>query len=517
MPVVLQVAANHLTSAGGAAYTWDARGNLVSDGTFTYTYDAAGRMVRAESVTLTLVYTYNSAGLRVAQSVDGDVTTFAWDWASGVPEMLSEGQAMGSSIALYLVGHETLGRWDGADWTYYLRDALGSIRQETDGTGGVTDSREWTPFGMEVGTAQEGLGYAGEWWDVHVGLLYLRARWYEPQTGRFTRRDPWEGSPQQPGTNNGFNYVMGNPIHLKDPTGLQVDSPGARFMACCFDLHSISHGAGTPYGYNPYYAISAEEAVRICTESYNMNNWNRNDFRLGGSLPERAHDLFGWFLFNWRGTYNTDRLFFDGNQALTRELAHSVLINVLRIRYYNGEDLSGPTHYDYNRAELAGASLDSLTSLFKNKSLSLSFVMGSFWYQIKAVGSNRIGFRIDNDMTLESGSHIAFRFRPEYAQTVEDLITQDPGLKKTPLYLLIADERYELISILSSRTRAETVGSQGGGSLYQTFTWTENRHCEPRGGPHGGFFPLDIQVWKGFQSVTEDPEGFPPADNVLFP
>jgi hypothetical protein len=47
---------------------------------------------------------------------------------------------VGSSIALYLVGHETLGRWDGADWTYCLPDALGSIRQATDGTGAVTDS-----------------------------------------------------------------------------------------------------------------------------------------------------------------------------------------------------------------------------------------------------------------------------------------------------------------------------------------------------------------------------------------
>ena len=76
--------------------------------------------------------------------------------------MLSDGQAMGSSIALYLVSHETLGQWDGAAWAYYLPDALGSIRQETDGTGDVTDSREWTPFGVEVGTAQEG-GYGGRW------------------------------------------------------------------------------------------------------------------------------------------------------------------------------------------------------------------------------------------------------------------------------------------------------------------------------------------------------------------
>jgi hypothetical protein len=217
-------------------------------------------------------------------------------------------------------------------------------------------------------------------------------------------------------------------------------------------------------------------------------------------------------LFNWRGTYNTDRLFFDGNQALTRELANGDLIDDLRIRYYQGEDLSGPTHRDFNLAEFARTILfDSVDA--PEGSLPLSFVMGSFWYQVKTVGSDRIGFRIDNDMTLESGSHIAFRFRPEYAKTVEDLIAQDPGLENTPLYLLVADTRYKLISILSSRTRAETVGSQGGGSLYQTFTWTESRLCLPV----GIFIPRDVQVWDRFQSVTIDPEGFPPADTVPFP
>jgi uncharacterized protein RhaS with RHS repeats len=111
-------AANRLTSVGGVSYTWDERGNLTSDGTFTYTYNGAGRMVRVEGVTLTLVYTYNANGLRVAQSVDGDVTEFAWDWASGLPEMLTEGGN------LYLVGHETLARWDGAAYDHLLYGEL---------------------------------------------------------------------------------------------------------------------------------------------------------------------------------------------------------------------------------------------------------------------------------------------------------------------------------------------------------------------------------------------------------
>jgi hypothetical protein len=128
--------ANRLTKVGDVVYTWDARGNLSNDGVFTYTYNAAGRMVRAQSVTATLVYTYNHSGLRVAQSVESHQSAFSWDWATGVPEMLSDGDA------LYLVGHETLGQWDGA-WSYYLPDALGSVRQATDGAGTVVSAREW--------------------------------------------------------------------------------------------------------------------------------------------------------------------------------------------------------------------------------------------------------------------------------------------------------------------------------------------------------------------------------------
>ncbi|HDQ72679.1 MAG TPA: PKD domain-containing protein, partial [Chloroflexi bacterium] len=205
-------AANRLTKVGDVAYTWDAWGNLTNDGVFTYTYNAAGRMVRAESVTATLVYTYTADGLRVAQSADGAVTTFAWDWATGVPELLSTGSAR------YLVGHDTLGQWDGA-WTYYLPDALGSVRQATDGAGAVVSAREWSPYGVEVGAAQPGLGYTGEWFDDDVGLVYLRARWYDADAGRFIRRDPWEGERQRPISLQPYLYAIDNPVNLTDPTG----------------------------------------------------------------------------------------------------------------------------------------------------------------------------------------------------------------------------------------------------------------------------------------------------------
>jgi len=81
-------AANRLTSVDGVTYTWDDRGNLVNDGVFTYTYNSAGRMVRAESVPLTLAYTYNARDLPRAQAVDGVETAFTWDLASPLTPVL---------------------------------------------------------------------------------------------------------------------------------------------------------------------------------------------------------------------------------------------------------------------------------------------------------------------------------------------------------------------------------------------------------------------------------------------
>jgi hypothetical protein len=83
-------------------------------------------MVRAMNLDNTIVYTYTADGLRVQQAVGGLTTSYTWDWATGVPELLSDGES------LYLIGYDTLGwqRGDGLDraaevWTFVLPDALG--------------------------------------------------------------------------------------------------------------------------------------------------------------------------------------------------------------------------------------------------------------------------------------------------------------------------------------------------------------------------------------------------------
>ena len=64
------------------------------------------------------------------------------------------------------------------------------------------------------------LGYRGE---LHMdGLIHLRARDYTPTTGRFTTRDPVDGSPGRSAAWNAYPYALNSPVVEVDPTGLKV-------------------------------------------------------------------------------------------------------------------------------------------------------------------------------------------------------------------------------------------------------------------------------------------------------
>ncbi|MCL4471289.1 MAG: RHS repeat-associated core domain-containing protein [Gammaproteobacteria bacterium] len=58
-------------------------------------------------------------------------------------------------------------------------------------------------------------GYTGREPDV-TGLIYYRARYYDPTIGRFISRDP-AGMPD--GINQ-YAYVRNNPVNFTDPLGL---------------------------------------------------------------------------------------------------------------------------------------------------------------------------------------------------------------------------------------------------------------------------------------------------------
>lgn len=81
---------------------------------------------------------------------------------------------------------------------------------------------------MSFGGSPTLLGYAGELSDP-TGLVFLRARWYDPSTGRFMTSDPERGDPPSPRSLNPYIYGYANPILLTDPKGRCPMCWGAAF------------------------------------------------------------------------------------------------------------------------------------------------------------------------------------------------------------------------------------------------------------------------------------------------
>jgi RHS repeat-associated protein len=107
-----------------------------------------------------------------------------------------------------------------------MYDGGGSVRQLTNSLGAVTDEYEYDAFGNSFtrsGTTPNNYLYRGEQFDSDLGLYYLRARYYNPATGRFMSRDPENGIITDPKTLHKYDYAGGDPVNLKDPTGREDD------------------------------------------------------------------------------------------------------------------------------------------------------------------------------------------------------------------------------------------------------------------------------------------------------
>jgi RHS repeat-associated protein len=165
----------------------------------------------------------------VAKTVDGVTTDYVLDPAAGLTQVLQE--TTSGQTTSYLYGHDLLAQYDSGTWAYHVNDGLGSVRQLADPTGQVVQGYSFSPFGVPLGeSGGEPYGFTGEQWDAEVELLYLRARYYQPRTGRFITEDPFPGLRGKPQTLNQFVYVTNNAVNRTDPTGkiTRAEAPQAK-------------------------------------------------------------------------------------------------------------------------------------------------------------------------------------------------------------------------------------------------------------------------------------------------
>ena len=73
-----------------------------------------------------------------------------------------------------------------------------------------------------AGSATTNYAFTGEWADG-TGLVHLRARYLDPNSGRFMQTDLASGSATEPSTWNEYLYVMNDPTNRSDPSGMSPD------------------------------------------------------------------------------------------------------------------------------------------------------------------------------------------------------------------------------------------------------------------------------------------------------
>jgi RHS repeat-associated protein len=235
-PAYVPVAAAMTFDADNAQATYaghgtprDANGNmllsLISGTVVPVAYDVRNRLVSAGGVG----YSYDAENRRVRATSGGTTTTYIVNPNAPLSQLLISKTAAGAVTRnVYGIGliYQDSG---GTAVTYLHGDYRGSTIAVTGPAGTVTGRIEYGPYGEIVTqsgattTTFKYIGQAGAETDPN-GLVYMRARVYNPALRRFLQNDGLLLIPGVSGTDNRYAYTGDRPSDRSDPLGMDWSS-----------------------------------------------------------------------------------------------------------------------------------------------------------------------------------------------------------------------------------------------------------------------------------------------------
>ncbi len=231
--------ADELETGPGVTYTYDEVGQRTkttpSSGPATsYGYDEAGNLIaverpkEGETGEIKDSYAYNGNGLRTSQTISGTTSYLAWDITREVPVILNDS----TDSYVYGPGGLPIEQINSEGNVLYLHhDQQGSTRLLTSATGTAAATATYDAYGNKTGStgsATTALGYDAQYTSADTGLIYLRARVYDPATAQFTSVDALSAI-----SLSRYSYGTETPLTFGDPSGLlsifgvEVSIPGA--------------------------------------------------------------------------------------------------------------------------------------------------------------------------------------------------------------------------------------------------------------------------------------------------
>lgn len=211
--------------ANNVTYGYDTNGNQTvktkNGVTTTFVYDVRDQLVSVqENATALGFFRYDFQGMRVLKDMGGQVLRYTYDDKS----VLVESDVNGATVAKFDYGpnrllslsHATEGR------QFYLFDALGSVSNLTTPQGTVQARYQYDAFGnyrTQGGSSFNRFAFTGHEKDNETGLYYFKARFYDPDTGRFLSQDAYLGDVNTPPSLHRYLYAYANPTVYVDLDG----------------------------------------------------------------------------------------------------------------------------------------------------------------------------------------------------------------------------------------------------------------------------------------------------------
>ncbi|NNF17409.1 MAG: RHS repeat protein, partial [Gammaproteobacteria bacterium] len=223
---------DRLLTANDMTFTYDANGNRTAQtgpgSSTSYSWNSQNRLAAVNADGVTVSYAYSVDDDRVAKTVSGDTSKYLNDPGNptGFTQVLEERDGSDTLEATYSYGNDLLAV-DTGTTDFFHTDAHGSTQILSDASGLETDDYTYGDFGRltdQDGSSSNAILYAGEQLDLETGNYYLRARYYDPATGVFLSRDPFEGDISRPLSLSGYQYVGNDPVNNLDPSG-QITLP----------------------------------------------------------------------------------------------------------------------------------------------------------------------------------------------------------------------------------------------------------------------------------------------------
>jgi RHS repeat-associated protein len=224
--------------------TYDAQDRLLSYGSTTYTYSPSGDLATRTSGGQTTTYTYDAfgslvsaaiaGGARVDYRIDGlhrrvgkrlngaPVQGFLYlDALRPAAELDGQGNVVSTFVYAGAPNVPELVVKPGGATYRLLKDPLGSVRLVVNAQTGAIAQRldydEWGNIALDTNPGFQPFDFAGGLYDRDTHLVRFGARDYDPESGRWTAKDPLNLAGGDP---NLYAHALTDPINLLDATGL---------------------------------------------------------------------------------------------------------------------------------------------------------------------------------------------------------------------------------------------------------------------------------------------------------